>query len=92
MVRVLVCFIGNPNATIGHIMKGTWNINGRPTIALDAFLSNNKGLPINVSPTPSKDEFAYGDINGDKDINSIDFALLRNYLLGFSKEFPMPMV
>jgi arabinogalactan endo-1,4-beta-galactosidase len=71
-----------------HYEKGTWNINGRPTIALDAFLSNNKGLPINVSPTPSKDEFAYGDINGDKDINSIDFALLRNYLLGFSKEFP----
>ena len=85
-----------------HYEKGTWSTNGRPTIALDAFLSNNKGLPtssptttlsptptpINVSPTSSKDEFVYGDLNGDKLINSIDFALLRNYLLGFSREFP----
>lgn len=80
--------------------KGAWNTNGRPTIALDAFLSNNSGLPIStptstlppipVSPTPkpSDDEFVYGDINGDKHVNSIDFALLKSYLLGLSREFP----
>lgn len=33
-------------------------------------------------------DYIYGDLNGDKLVNSIDFALLRNYLLGFSREFP----
>lgn len=76
--------------------KGAWNANGRPTIAMDAFLSNNIGLPtlaptptsVIATPTPSNFEYIYGDLNGDKVVNSIDFALLRNYLLGFSREFP----
>lgn len=76
--------------------KGAWNLNGRPTIAMDAFLSNNAGLPINTptpvptpTPTPSSNgDFVYGDLNNDKQVNSIDFALLRNYLLGYSNVFP----
>ncbi|AEV67414.1 dockerin type I domain-containing protein [Acetivibrio clariflavus] len=32
--------------------------------------------------------YIYGDLNGDKLVNSIDFALLKIYLLGYSKEFP----
>ncbi len=38
--------------------KGAWNLNGRPTIAMDAFLEANVGLPsytptFNPTPTPS---------------------------------------
>lgn len=82
--------------------KGAWNTNGRPTIAMDAFLSNNSGLPTStptpiptptLAPTPYFTEtptgdYICGDINGDKDVNSIDFAFLRNYLLGKRREFP----
>ena len=77
--------------------KGAWSTNGRPTIALDAFLSNNSGLPISTptptmtptpiatTPKPTNNDYMCGDINGDKDVNSLDFALLRNYLLGFNQ-------
>lgn len=80
--------------------KGAWSTNGRPTIAMDAFLSNNSGLPVSTptptlapapittTPKPSDIEYVYGDINGDKNVDAIDFALLRNYLLGFSGELP----
>lgn len=30
----------------------------------------------------------YGDINGDNNVNSIDFALMRSYLMGITSEFP----
>lgn len=33
-------------------------------------------------------EFKYGDVNGDDEINSIDFALLKSYLLGNIIVFP----
>jgi arabinogalactan endo-1,4-beta-galactosidase len=86
--------------------KGAWDTNGRPTIAMDAFLSNNSGLPtdsptapptptvtptvtVTSTPTPTSSEnYIYGDLNGDTFVNAIDFALLRNYLLGFSTTFP----
>ena len=81
--------------------KGVWNPNGKPTVALDAFLSNNSGLPTStptktVTPTPTAatpsptiyGNYVYGDLNGDKLVNSIDFALLRGYLLGLVSEFP----
>jgi len=29
-----------------------------------------------------------GDVNGDGEVNSIDFAYLKQYLLGMIKEFP----
>ena len=82
--------------------KGAWNPNGKPTIALDAFLSNNSGLPTStptktVTPTPTTStpsptihgNYVYGDLNGDKLVNSIDFALLRGYLLGLVGVFPV---
>ncbi|WP_010681069.1 glycosyl hydrolase 53 family protein [Acetivibrio cellulolyticus] len=86
-------------------MKGAWNSNGRPSIAMDAFLSNNCGLPTGTptptrstptptpvisTPTPSTtgpNNYVYGDLNGDTLVNSIDFALLRNYLLGYTSVF-----
>ena len=33
-------------------------------------------------------EFKYGDVNGDDEIDSIDFALLKSYLLGNIIVFP----
>ncbi|WP_010681326.1 rhamnogalacturonan lyase family protein [Acetivibrio cellulolyticus] len=30
----------------------------------------------------------YGDLNGDNNVNSIDFALMRSYLMGTSPSFP----
>lgn len=37
-------------------------------------------------PTPEV-KILYGDLNGDSKVNSIDFAMLRQYLLGIIKEF-----
>ena len=39
-------------------------------------------ITINETNTPAE-EFIVGDINGDGDTNSIDFGMLRKYLLGF---------
>lgn len=36
----------------------------------------------------AEEDFMYGDVNGDGDINSLDFAYMRRYILGFIKEFP----
>lgn len=48
--------------------------------------------PVNFGspePTPTPDVL-YGDLNGDKNVNSIDMALLRQYLLGIIKKFSVP--
>lgn len=40
-------------------------------------------------PTPTiSPEVLLGDVDGDKDVNSIDFGFLRQYLLGMIKKFP----
>jgi len=31
----------------------------------------------------------YGDLNGDNNVNSIDFALMRAYLMGMNSDFPV---
>ncbi len=38
--------------------------------------------------TPVPPNFIYGDLNGDKAVNSIDFALMRSFLLGMSSTLP----
>lgn len=46
---------------------------------------------ITPSPTPTPvKEVLCGDINGDLSRDSIDFALLRSYLLGVIKQLPSP--
>ncbi|HOQ01420.1 MAG TPA: glycosyl hydrolase [Acetivibrio clariflavus] len=61
-------------------------------ITLDE-LPNLKTYPIegftpSPTPTPDKEDVIYGDLNGDKNIDSIDYAYLKMYLLGMTKEFP----
>jgi|GEM_PF-593277 len=42
-----------------------------------------------MTPTPTPvQNVLYGDLNGDGQANSIDFALLRSYLLGIISDFP----
>jgi len=41
-----------------------------------------------VTPTPTPNDYIFGDVNGDKEVNSIDFAIMKQFLLGMIKEFP----
>lgn len=45
--------------------------------------------PIDTTPTPSTSDGKIGDVDGNGSINSIDFALMRSYLLGNIKDFPV---
>jgi endoglucanase len=41
------------------------------------------------TPTPSNSTVVKGDFNGDKEVNSLDFAILRQYLVGKIKQLPV---
>ncbi len=55
-------------------------------IAINGSIETNYTLTIN-KPIP---EVKIGDINGDDNVNAIDFANLRMYLLGMIDKFPSP--
>lgn len=61
---------------------------------------NNSSPTAKVTPTPTKTtatptptsnqgSVVVGDVNGDGDVNSIDFGYFRMFLLGTMKEFPV---
>ena len=56
--------------------------------ATDPILTPIEELP-NPTPTPIED-ILYGDVDGNDMVNSIDFALIRMYLLGLKSQLPMP--
>lgn len=56
--------------------------------ATDPILTPIEELP-NSTPTPIED-ILYGDVDGNDMVNSIDFALIRMYLLGLKSQLPMP--
>ncbi|NLL05618.1 MAG: alpha-2-macroglobulin [Clostridiaceae bacterium] len=56
--------------------------------ATDPILTPIEDLP-SPTPTPTED-ILYGDLNGDDEVNSIDFALIRMYLLGLKSQLPTP--
>lgn len=48
--------------------------------------------PIEELPTPTPtpiEDILYGDVDGNDMVNSIDFALIRMYLLGLKRQLPM---
>lgn len=53
-------------------------------------ISGGSSSPTPIpTPTPTQDTVIIGDLNGDENVDSIDFALFRKYLLGSLKEFPV---
>jgi len=44
-------------------------------------------IPVNT-PTPTADTVLKGDVNGDGEVNSIDFGYMKMYLLGKVNQFP----
>ena len=45
---------------------------------------------ISINNSVFAESIIYGDINGDGEVNSIDYAILKKYLLGKIKEFDKP--
>ena len=45
-------------------------------------IPHNPNTPTPATPTPSNPSFKYGDLNNDNEVNAIDFAYFRQYLLG----------
>lgn len=43
---------------------------------------------IKFSNIPITTEYTYGDVNGDGQVNSLDFGVMRQYLLGVITKFP----
>ncbi|HOP99322.1 MAG TPA: dockerin type I domain-containing protein [Acetivibrio clariflavus] len=72
------------------------NVNGYKKIAKIWFdstiniLKELAGTP-NTQPTPTPGSgVKKGDINGDGEVNSIDYALLKRYLVGMDSTLPTP--
>ncbi len=81
--------------------KVSWNADGTPNFGIPVADGTNiiytpaqtpKPTPTPIpTSTPTKtttDKLIYGDLNGDRAVNSIDFALMRSYLLGISSTLP----
>jgi len=63
-----------------------WNRDGTPNFGIPVADGTTEIYIPTTTPTntPTPANFIYGDLNGDKAFNSIDFALMRSFLLGIS--------
>lgn len=55
--------------------------------SVDSVLPTPTPTP-SFTPTPTASNLKVGDVNGDGSFNSIDFAILRSYLLGMISDLP----
>lgn len=46
---------------------------------------------VTPTPTPKPSDYIHGDVNGDKEVDSLDFAAMRQHLLGIIKDFTYEM-
>ncbi|MEN2776188.1 dockerin type I domain-containing protein [Acetivibrio clariflavus] len=74
----------------GLASRDNINIGKTETVTIEAtepILTPVEDLP---EPTPTPVEnILYGDVNGDNEVNSIDFAYMKMYLLGITNKLPM---
>ena len=66
--------------------KGAWYNDGRPSVALDAFLEGVIPTPTPTSsptptPTTTYSSGLPGDVNGDGYVDSLDLSIFKRYIL-----------
>ena len=65
-----------------------WNSDGTPNFGVPVADGTTVIYTPTPTNTPTQANFIYGDLNGDNAVNSIDFALMRSFLLGMSSTLP----
>lgn len=74
------CFMDNIESWSTNEITINWN---SPFAWITSYMDEEGGGASSVTP-----EFLYGDVNGDEKVNSLDFALLKQYLLEKITQFP----
>lgn len=59
-----------------------------PTKAVTPTITATPTKTAEVTPTPTTSDVIRGDVDGNGSVNAIDFAILRNYLLGNIDDLP----
>jgi len=65
-----------------------WNADGTPNFGIPVADGTLDIYIPEPTDTPTPINFIYGDLNGDKAVDSIDFALMKRFLLGMSAVLP----
>lgn len=77
----------DPNRST-RAQRVNWNADGTPNFGVPVADGTTTIYIPTPTNTPVSPNFIYGDLNGDKAVNSIDFALMRSFLLGISSTLP----
>ena len=67
-------------------MCGALQVFGDSTMQIDPSMPSSGTMP-----DPGKPEILYGDLNCDGEVNTLDFALMRGYVLNSISEFDAPI-